>query len=212
VTLVADTDAPSAAIVSGPPATTTARSATFTFKASENLTTFECKLDQGAFAACPTTTTFANLAIGTHALSVRARDLVGNLQATPVTYPWQVTAPDLAAPAATLSGSRKQKLGKTVAVTVACPDEACTATASGSVRVPKVGKRNAKTFKLKQVTRAIVIGGKSNLKLKLSATARASIKRALRAGKKVTVKLKVVVVDALGNDKTLKRNVSLKLR
>ena len=57
--------------------------------------------------------------------------------------------PDLTAPATTLSGSRLQKLAKTVYVTVACPVEACSATVSATVRVPRLGSTKAKVYKLK---------------------------------------------------------------
>jgi hypothetical protein len=93
LTLIEDTDPPSTTILSGPPPTSTAKSATFTFKASEDLTTLECSLDDAAFAPCSTTQAF-DVAVGHHTLDVRAKDLVGNVGHEAKTYAWDVEALD----------------------------------------------------------------------------------------------------------------------
>jgi hypothetical protein len=90
VTLIQDTDPPLARITSGPPATTTSTTASFAFNSSESSSTFQCRLDSGAFAGCGTTRTLTGLAEGQHTFNVRAIDLVGNVQPTPTTYTWQV--------------------------------------------------------------------------------------------------------------------------
>jgi hypothetical protein len=89
-TLFADTDAPRTALDSGPPALTPATSATFGFHTSENLTTFECQVDGGAFAPCASPATFGGLVEGRHQLTVRATDLAGNAEITPPSFGWTV--------------------------------------------------------------------------------------------------------------------------
>jgi hypothetical protein len=90
ITLIEDTDPPTASITSGPAATTTATSASFAFRSSEDKSTFQCRLDAGAFAACASPFSVAGLAEGRHELDVRAIDLVGNAQPTPTAFAWRV--------------------------------------------------------------------------------------------------------------------------
>jgi len=143
--------------------------------------------------------------------------------AAPVTPPPAATPPpppppppaaaaaDTTPPASNLTGASSQKLGKTVAVSISCSDEACKATASGTVLVPKAGRIKAKTYKLAALTKSIAKGAKATARLKLNATPRAAIKRALKRGKRVVVKFTVRIADASGNTRTLTRQVKLKL-
>lgn len=145
-----------------------------------------------------------------------ATDSAGNTSvcsSSSITYAEVSASPpaDNKPPTGKLSGSKSQKLGKTVFVRVVCADEPCAATARGAVRVPKVRSVKARTYKLGKITKVLAKGAKLKFKIKLPAGRRKAIRRALRAGKKVTVKIKVVVTDAAGNDKTIKRNVKLKL-
>ena len=74
-------------IDSGPPALTRLTSASFAFGASE-AATFQCSFDAVAYATCDNTPTFPGLTDGARALFVRAVDLVGNPDPTPVEYRW----------------------------------------------------------------------------------------------------------------------------
>lgn len=85
-----DVTAPETTINSGPDLTTVNTSATFTFSSDEADATFECALDGASFAACTSPVTFAALAVGPHALQVRAVDAAGNIDATPASYTWTV--------------------------------------------------------------------------------------------------------------------------
>jgi subtilisin family serine protease len=118
---------------------------------------------------------------------------------------------DGTAPAAALSGSKTQTLGRNVRVRVSCPDEACVVTAGGTVRVPTIGAMNAKAYKLKKTATAVTKGGKAMLAATLPSAAQAAIKRALRRGLRITVKLEITTADAAGNSTTLARQVKLKL-
>jgi hypothetical protein len=91
VTLFEDTDPPTTTITSAPAPMVVTRgpaSATFTFSASENFVTFECRLDSAAFTPCSSPASYLNLGEGTHVFSVRAIDAAGNVEAAPPAVSW----------------------------------------------------------------------------------------------------------------------------
>ena len=96
-----DTVAPTASIT----ARIDGATAAFTFHTSE-ATTNECKLDTpagpGSWVPCSSQPGIGGLAEGEHQLSLRVRDLAGNMQATPATYRWTV---DTIAPTTGLEAS-----------------------------------------------------------------------------------------------------------
>lgn len=96
-TWTVDTTAPNTTIATGPAATVAAKSSSFTFTSNEDPNvTYECRIDAGTFAACTTPFTSPQLADGAHTLDVRAKDLAGNVDATPATWSWTIDsgAPD----------------------------------------------------------------------------------------------------------------------
>jgi hypothetical protein len=117
---------------------------------------------------------------------------------------------DDTAPRATVT-ARRQRLAKTVAVTITCDDEACGATISGSVRVPRVGRSQAKTYALVPATTTIPAATTVTARPALSASARRAIRRALRAGRSVTVALSIRVTDVAGNGQARTRRTALRL-
>ncbi|HVD41397.1 MAG TPA: right-handed parallel beta-helix repeat-containing protein [Solirubrobacterales bacterium] len=88
----ADTTPPDTSIQSGPSGTTTATSAAFAFSTTEAGASFECKLDGGSFASCVSPKSYSGLAVGSHAFSVRAKDVAGNVDSTPASRSWTVEA------------------------------------------------------------------------------------------------------------------------
>ena len=74
-------------------------SASFTFSGSDpggsGVASFECKLDAGAFAPCPSPKELSDLGDGAHSFEVRAVDQAGNADASPASFTWSVdtTAP-----------------------------------------------------------------------------------------------------------------------
>jgi hypothetical protein len=85
-----DTTAPETTIGSGPTNPATSTSASFGFTSSEAGSTFECKLDTGAFAACTSPKAYSALSTGSHTFSVRATDAAGNTDATPAAQTWTI--------------------------------------------------------------------------------------------------------------------------
>jgi hypothetical protein len=88
-----DTTPPETTVTGGPANGSTQPSddATFTFASSEANSTFQCKLDAGAYEACYSgTKSYSNLANGSHTFSVKAKDAAGNEDATPAVRSWTV--------------------------------------------------------------------------------------------------------------------------
>ena len=91
-----DTTAPDTTITAGPTGTTNDNTPTFSFTATEAGSTFQCRVDAGAFAACTTPFTTAALSDGAHTFEVRATDTAGNTDPTPASRAFSVdtTPPD----------------------------------------------------------------------------------------------------------------------
>jgi hypothetical protein len=91
-TFTVDTTPPTTTITSGPSGPTTSTTPTFTYTAEAG-STFDCGIDTAALASCPATGfTAPILAPGAHTFSVRATDAAGNVEATPATRSFTVTA------------------------------------------------------------------------------------------------------------------------
>jgi hypothetical protein len=84
---------PETTIVSGPPAVSSAATATFTFTASDPAATFECSLDDSALAACTSPFTTPALPDGSHTFTVRSVNAAGVPDPTPATADFTVELP-----------------------------------------------------------------------------------------------------------------------
>jgi glucose/arabinose dehydrogenase len=109
----ADTTPPDTTITAGPSGTSTAISPSFQFTATEAGSSFQCRLDSGAWAGCTSPRTLANLADGSHSFDVRATDTAGNVDATPASRTWTVDAPYAARVLATTGLASFWRLGET---------------------------------------------------------------------------------------------------
>jgi hypothetical protein len=116
--------------------------------------------------------------------------------------------PDTTAPTAQLTAKKTQSLAAPLTARVACPDEACTARATGTARVTRAS--TARVYAIRPATRRIARGGTGTLTLRLSTATRRALRRALRRGRRVTLKLRVSVADAAGNTRTLTRQITLR--
>jgi hypothetical protein len=86
-----DTTPPDTTILTGPAGTVALTTASFTFSATEIGSTFECRLDAAAWAACAMPISYSGLAQGSHSFSVRATDPAGNTDQTPASRTWTVS-------------------------------------------------------------------------------------------------------------------------
>ena len=120
--------------------------------------------------------------------------------------PWP--PPDTTAPTLQLSGASSQRIARqrAVVVVIACPAEACTATARGTIAVPG----SAKAFKLTPVTKQISAGSKATLKLGITKRALTAIGRALKHHKRLSARLTVSAQDAAKNVTAKQRTIRLK--
>jgi uncharacterized protein YhfF len=108
-----DVAAPDTVISSGPASPTNQTSATFAFTATEAGSTFECRLDGGAFTACTTPKTYAGLAAGAHTFEVRATDPAGNTDQTPASDGWTI---DMTPPETSIDAGPADPTNQTSAV------------------------------------------------------------------------------------------------
>ncbi|MFO0590844.1 MAG: hypothetical protein U0441_25090 [Polyangiaceae bacterium] len=93
-TWVVDTTRPDTTIVTVEPNPTNDPTGDFTFSSNDPTATFECRIDNGAWGACPATFSTNALPDGQHTIQVRAIDPAGNADLTPAVYTWTIdTAP-----------------------------------------------------------------------------------------------------------------------
>ncbi len=91
---LADTTPPDTSIATKPSDPSGSSTAAFTYSSSEPGSTFECKLDAAAFAACPSAgISYSGLGEGQHTFQVRAIDSSENIDPTPAGYTFNVVLP-----------------------------------------------------------------------------------------------------------------------
>lgn len=85
-----DTTPPDTSITSGPSGTVRSTSASFGFSSSESGSSFECRRNGGAWAACTSPKAYSSLSQGSHTFEVAATDGAGNRDMTPAKRTWRV--------------------------------------------------------------------------------------------------------------------------
>ncbi len=99
-TSTVDVTPPNTTITGGPLSVTNLTNASFTFSSNEANSSFACKLDSGAFAACTSPISYSELVAGGHTFQAQATDSAGNFDASPANYNWTI---DLTAPETTIT-------------------------------------------------------------------------------------------------------------
>src|SRR5947208_1501855 len=95
-----DATSPDTTLSGGPIAPTAATSASFGLASNEASSSFECRLDGGAWGACTSPKSYSGLASGSHTFDARAIDQAGNVDPSPASRTWSINT---ALPAVTLS-------------------------------------------------------------------------------------------------------------
>ncbi len=94
---VIDATYPVTDITSHPVVNTNNISATFVFSANKVGSTFQCKLDDGAYALCSSPKDYNSLTEGSHTFTVKATDTLDHEEPSPPSFTWAVdlTSPSL---------------------------------------------------------------------------------------------------------------------
>jgi hypothetical protein len=115
-----DTIPPNTQIDASPPLLTNSTSASFQFSQTGGGTSFQCKLDTGAFANCTSPQNYTGLDEGSRTFQVRSTDAAGNTDLSPATYTWTV---DTTGPATTINTFPDDPTNDTDATFSFSPDE-----------------------------------------------------------------------------------------
>jgi hypothetical protein len=188
-TFTIHTGAPETSIDSGPSDPTNDATPSFSFSSSEPGSTFECRLDGGAFSACKSPLTVAPLPDGRHSFEVRALDEAANPDPDPALRGFVV---DTRAPVAALSAQKLQPVGEPILVRATCRED-CTVEASGKVSAAGRG------FDLKGVKKRLAAGETGALRLRASRTAWRKLGQLLAVGRRARAAVKLTLTDSAGN-------------
>jgi len=191
-----DGTAPQTTIESGPAAAVRTSKVTFTFRASEPGSTFECWVDDADPVRCTSPYTTDSLNQGDRVFRVRATDPAGNVEATPAERFFNI---DKVIDGANVAarGVQRQR-GKRVAIAVSVRSgEVARVRAGGTL---KVGNRR---FRVESGQRTLIAGGGLMLRLEPQGKrASRSILKRLRRGEAGEASLSATFVDILGNRAT----------
>ncbi|HWC47949.1 MAG TPA: hypothetical protein VG448_03615, partial [Solirubrobacterales bacterium] len=97
-----DTTPPGTNLTSSPDTLSNDPEATFSFTSSEGGSSFECRLDSGAWESCVSPKSYPTLGDGAHSFEVRSIDSAGNVDSSPAQYAWMV---DTSPPQTTVNGA-----------------------------------------------------------------------------------------------------------
>jgi lysophospholipase L1-like esterase len=124
----------------------------------------------------------------------------------PPPAPGPAPGPDTRAPIVSLAGARSQRMlpGRGVSLVVET-DEAASVTVSGSIAIPK----RATVARFRPVTRSVAAHSPTRFRLQLTNKSLARVRRALRARRVLTARIRVRVRDSAGNSRLLARRVRL---
>ena len=89
-TWIVDLTPPETAITGTPDNPTNSTSADFLFSSNEVGSSFQCKLDSNNWSSCTSPKNYTGLVEGEHVFQVKATDLAGNTDPSPVQYTWTI--------------------------------------------------------------------------------------------------------------------------
>lgn len=89
-TWTVDTNFPDTTIDSGPSGQSNNASPAFTFSSTKPGSTFECRLDGGAWSSCSSPKAYSSLSDASHTFEVRATDTGGNTDQSPASRTWSI--------------------------------------------------------------------------------------------------------------------------
>jgi bacillolysin len=208
-----DTVAPETEIDSGPTGLTDDASPSFSFSSDEPGSSFQCRLDSGAWGACSSPRSYTGLPEGPHSFEVRATDAALNTDPTPALAEFTIDTEPPAAADTTLDGlvharSRQGQRRRRIAVRVKIkPLEDLTAEVTGRIEVRK------RSYPLAKKRRQLTADEKKRIGLKPRKRKHAKrIVKALRKGKKARARLRVRLTDSAGNELAEGLRVRLKRR
>lgn len=234
-----DATGPDTLLSSGPSGTTTATSADFVFSASEAGSSFECRLDGGAWTACSSPQSYSALGLGSHAFDVRASDGLGNVDGTPASGAWTISAPgggtppggtpgttppdttpsgalELAFSLRARSPQRMRQRTRALILSASC-DTNCTLRLSGKItlsrsRKPGLTKRQAAATRLKlRAASYQIAGGKSTrVRLRISRRLARRVVAGLRQSRRVSMSLTGVATHSGALPRTVRVRIKLK--
>jgi subtilisin-like proprotein convertase family protein len=202
---------PDTTIDSKPANPSNSREATFGFSSPAPGAGFECKLDVGDFAECASPRSYTGLADGFHTFSVRAVDATGNVDTTPASYSWQVsasgggggggpgrpgvdtTAPDFAL--APTEGYLTDALKRGLTVLAGC-SSACRVSATLTMPAAKARRAGLRSPGRRA---SVVTLGKATVRLRA------------RKSRAVTLRLARTVRAAMRNESSLKATLGLRI-
>lgn len=123
-TVTVDGTPPPTPTISGtPPDPSNSSSASFSFGDGDATAAFRCRLDDQAFAACTSPTSYSGLVAGARTFAVKAVDAAGN-ESAPASYGWTI---DLTPPPAPTLTSKPPSVTASVSASFAFTDDDATA-------------------------------------------------------------------------------------
>ena len=136
-TITVDTTPPQTAIVTGPSGTITEPNPTFTFSTTEPGSTYQCRVDGGAWVTCDATFNPGNLPNGPHTLEVRSIDQAGNQDGSPDQRQFTIDIPTTQPPSNPPADTQTELSGSLLSAT-SC-QQLGTGARSAKRRIPGVG-------------------------------------------------------------------------
>lgn len=199
---------PDTSVTAAPAALSSDRTPDFAFTSTAAGATFECSLDGGQYAPCGSPHSPGPLADGGHTLLVRSVDQVGTPDASPAQASFSI---DTRPASASLSTSSRQRIATVsrdgLRVGLGC-SEACRL-AAGVVLSGSEAVRLRLSRKRVEYVAGSRNGGLTDARRTLVIRLKSAVRRRLAASRSALVQVRVVVTDAAGNGRTVKKSVRL---